>query len=65
MVLVYVWLYKGGVQKSNKKMGGENRIRTEHDGTGAGTSVTTDGLQERVPISSLRVKQRGENREAK
>lgn len=60
MVLVYVWLYKGGVQKSYKKMGGENRIRTEHDGTGAGTSVTTDGLQERVPISSLRVKQRGE-----
>lgn len=46
-------------------MGGENRIRTEHDGTGAGTSVTTDGLQERVPISSLRVKQRGKNREAK
>lgn len=41
-------------------MGGENRIRTEHDGTDAGTSVTTDGLQERVPISSLRVKQRGE-----
>lgn len=59
MVLVYVWLYvyKGGVQKrKKKKMGGENRIRTEHDGTGAGTSVTTDGLQERVPISSLRVK---------
>lgn len=49
-----------GCKKATKKMGGENRIRTEHDGTGAGTSVTTDGLQERVPISSLRVKQRGE-----
>lgn len=36
-------------------MGGK-RGRTEH-GTGAGIAVTTDGLQERVPISSLRVKQ--------
>lgn len=37
-------------------MGG-NRGRTEH-GTSAGITVTTDGLQERVPISSFRVKQR-------
>lgn len=37
--------------------GRKKRGRTEH-GTGAGITVTTDGLQERVPISSFRVKQR-------
>lgn len=41
--------------KWNRNWGGK-RGRTEH-GTGAGIAVTTDGLQERVPISSLRVKQ--------
>lgn len=38
--------------KWGKSRGSEKR------GTGAGITVTTDGLQERVPISSLRVKQR-------
>lgn len=51
----YVWWLQGG---KGAEMG-KSRGRTEH-GTGAGISVTTDGLQERIPISSLRVKQRGE-----
>lgn len=48
---------------------GQKQRKSEKRGTGAGITVTTDGLQERVPISSLRVKQRkggGElDREAK
>lgn len=50
-----VGLEGAGMEKEQKW--GNNRGRTEH-GTGAGISVTTDGLQERVPISSFRVKQR-------
>ena len=60
-VCVRVWGGEGwgvaGMEKEQKW--GKNRGRTEH-GIGVGISVTTDGLQERVPISSLRVKQREE-----
>lgn len=37
---------------------GQKQRKSEKRGTGEGITVTTDGLQERVPISSLRVKQR-------
>lgn len=49
-----VGLKGAGMEKEPKW--GKKRGITEH-GTGAGITVTTDGLQERVPISSLKVKQ--------
>lgn len=47
-----------GVQRmeAGEETGKKKRGRAKR-GTGAGITVTTDGLQERVPISSLRVKQ--------
>ena len=51
-----------GAGMEKKQKWGKNRGRGEH-GAGAGSiSVTTDGLQERVPISSLRVKKQREEK---
>lgn len=56
---MYVWVGAGGVQKRKWKV--KKAGRTEH-GTGAGITVTADGSQEGVPISSLRVKQKEEGK---
>lgn len=56
--------FRGCRDGNGIEIGGGVGGRTEH-GTGAGIAVTTDGLQERVPISSLRVKQGEAKREKK